>query len=121
MRFIVFSIKTTLLLFILGMILISLSACTKQTDAISDINNELQQGVFELIDYANNNMSDDPDTRLLKTGLKDCAAKANAMTENHKANIKACEAQTSKAKAERNTLALVLILLVAVKLFNIRL
>lgn len=100
---------------------ITLAGCaTKEPDPVSTINDQLQQDVAQLIDYANNNMADDPDTRLLKTGLKDCAARADAATKQHETSIKQCQAETSKARAERNTLALVLILLVAIKLFNIK-
>ena len=95
-----------------------ITGCAKQPDPVTTINDQLQQDVAQLIDYANNNMGNDPDTELLKTGLKDCAARATAMDEQHKAQIATCQAETSKARAERNTLALVLILLVATKLFN---
>ena len=99
---------------------ITLAGCAKEPDPVSTINDQLQQDVAQLIDYANNNMADDPDTRLLKSGLKDCAARADAATKQHETSIKQCQAETSKARAERNTLALVLILLVAIKLFNIK-
>lgn len=98
-----------------------LAGCAKHTDPVATINNQLQQDVAQLIDYANNNMADDADTRLLKTGLKDCAARADAVTKQAETSIKACEAKTDTVRAERNTLALVLALLVAIKLFNIRL
>ena len=101
--------------------LVLLTGCAKQTDPVSVINDGLQQDVAQLIDYANNNMADDTDTKLLITGLKDCAARADAMTKQHETSIKQCQAETSKARAERNTLALVLILIVGIKLFNIRL
>lgn len=101
-------------------ILAVLGGCAKDPDPVDTINDQLQQDVAQLIDYANNNMTDDSDIRLLKTGLKDCAARADAATKQHETSIKQCQAETSKARAERNTLALVLILLVAIKLFNIR-
>lgn len=101
-------------------ILAVLGGCAKDPDPVTTINDQLQQDVAQLIDYANNNMADDSDIRLLKTGLKDCAARADAATKQHETSIKQCQAETSKARAERNTLALVLILLVAIKLFNIR-
>lgn len=101
-------------------ILAVLGGCAKDPDPVTTINDQLQQDVAQLIDYANNNMTDDSDMRLLKTGLKDCAARADAATKQHETSIKQCQAETSKTRAERNTLALVLILLVAIKLFNIR-
>lgn len=97
-------------------ILMLLTGCAKQPDPVTAINDQLQQDVAQLIDYANNNMGDDPDTMLLKTGLKDCAARADAATKQHETSIKQCQAETSKAKAERNTLALVLIGIVLLKL-----
>lgn len=97
-------------------LLILLTGCAKQPDPVTAINDQLQQDVSELLDYANNNMGDDPDTVLLKTGLKDCAARADAATKQHETSMQACEARTEKAKAERNTLALVLIGIVLLKL-----
>lgn len=97
-------------------ILMLLTGCAKQPDPVTAINDQLQQDVAQLIDYANNNMGDDPDTMLLKTGLKDCAARADAATKQHETSIKQCQAETEKAKAERNTLALVLIGIVLLKL-----
>lgn len=102
-------------------ILAVLGGCAKDPDPVTTINDQLQQDVAQLVDYANNNMVDNSDIRLLKTGLKDCAARADAATKQHETSIKQCQAETSKVRAERNTLALVLILLVAIKLFNIRL
>lgn len=107
--------------FIAGMVLVMLLAgCTKTADPVSSINDQLQQDVSQLLDYADNNMGDDPDVMLLKTGLKDCAARADAAAKQHETSIAACEAKADLAKAERNMLALVLGLLVAMKLFNIR-
>lgn len=93
-----------------------LIGCAKQPDPVTAINDQLQQDVSELLDYANNNMGDDPDTMLLKTGLKDCAARADAATKQHETSMQTCEARTEKARAERNTLALVLIGIVLIKL-----
>ena len=98
-----------------------LCGCTKTQDPVSTINDDIQQGVAELVDYAHNNMEMDADKQLLLNGAKECASKANALEENHKTQIKACEAKTDKALAERNMFALVFILLVGIKLFNIRL
>lgn len=100
-------------------ILMLLTGCAKQPDPVTAINDQLQQDVAQLIDYANNNMGDDPDTMLLKTGLKDCAARADAATKQHETSIKQCQAETEKARAERNTLALVLIGIVLLKLKKI--
>lgn len=94
--------------------------CAKQPDPVSTINTSLQQDVAQLIDYANNNMGNDPDTELLKTGLKDCAARADAMDKQHSAQIATCQAETGRVRAERNTLALILIAVVLIRLFNIR-
>ena len=105
---------------LLLIVVLILAGCAKEPDPVTTINDQLQQDVAQLIDYANNNMGTDPDTELLKTGLKDCAARADAATKQHETSIKACQAETDKARAERNTLAIVLILLVAIKLFNIR-
>lgn len=98
-----------------------LAGCAKHTDPVASINDNIQLSVAELVDYANNNMTMDADKQMLLNGAKDCAFKANALAHQHEAQIKTCEAKTEKAVAERNTLALVLFLLVCIKLFNIRL
>jgi len=99
-----------------------LSGCSRQTtNPVSDINNGIQEDVAQLIDYANNNMDMDADKQMLLNGARDCAARANAMSKQCETSIATCEAKTKTAKAERNTLAAILILLVAIKLFNIRL
>ena len=92
---------------------IALTACAKDPSPITEINDDIQQGVGELVDYANNNMVIDADKKLLLEGAKSCAAKADALTKACEAQISTCEAETDKAKAERNTLALVLALLAA--------
>ncbi len=99
-----------------------LGGCARHTTSpVTDINNGIQDDVAQLIDYANNNMTIDTDKQMLINGARDCAARANAMSKQCEVSISACEAKTDTAKAERNMLALVLALLVAVKLFNIRL
>ena len=90
-----------------------LAGCASKPEPITNINDDIQQGVAELVDYANNNMDIDADKKLLLEGAKNCAAKADALTQACTARIETCEAQTNKAKAERNTLALVLLLLAA--------
>lgn len=97
-----------------------LAGCAKKADPVADINTGIQESAQQLIDYANNNMELDADKQLLIQGVKDCAGRADALNTAHQASIQACESETDKTKAERNTLALVLILLVAIKLFNIR-
>lgn len=92
---------------------IALTACAKEPNPITEINDGIQQDVHELVDYANNNMIIDADKKLLLEGAKSCAAKADALTKACEAQISKCEAETDRAKAERNTLALILALLAA--------
>lgn len=106
--------------YIIPIIAITLAGCAKDPDPVANINTGIQENVQQLIDYANNNMELDADKQLLIQGMKDCAGRADAMAQTCEASISKHQAETSKAKAERNTLALVLILLVAIKLFNIR-
>ena len=106
--------------YIIPIIAIALAGCAKEESPVADINNGIQENVQQLIDYANNNMEMDADKQLLIQGIKDCAGRADAMAQTCEASISKHQAETSKAKAERNTLALVLLLLVAIKLFNIR-
>ena len=112
----------TIIGWIVALFLVMLVAgCAKHDDPVSSMNNQLQQDVAQLIDYADNNMADDTDIRLLKTGLKDCAARADAAAKQHEVSIAACEAKTDKAKSERNALIIFFLLLLGIKLFNIRL
>ena len=98
-----------------------LTGCAQKTDPVSDINNGIQENAQQLIDYANNNMVIDSDKQLLIQGIKDCAARADALNTAHEASINACETRSDKLAAERNILILVFVLLVGIKLFNIRL
>ena len=100
--------------------MVVLAGCAKDPDPVADINTGIQENAQQLIDYANNNMEMDADKQLLVQGVKDCAGRADALTQTCEATISKHQAETSKARTERNTLALVLILLVAIKLFNIR-
>ena len=90
---------------------ILLSGCAGKPDPITDINDNIQQGVSELADYANNNMDMDADKKLLLEGAKNCAAKAETLTKACQAQISQCQSEVSKAKTQRNALALVLIVL----------
>lgn len=102
-------------------VIMLLGGCARHTtNPVSDINNGIQDDVAQLVDYANNNMVMDADKQLLLKGAKDCAARADAMSQKCEVSITACEAKTTAVKAERNSLALILALLVVIKLFNIR-
>lgn len=93
-------------------LLFIMTGCTKQTNPITEINDGIQQSVSELVDYANNNMDMDSDKQFLLQGAKDCAARANAMTQAYKSSIEACHANQSKLKLERNGLGVIIVLLV---------
>ena len=90
-----------------------ITGCAKKPDPITTINDGIQQDVAQLVDYAKNNMVMDTDKEFLLKGATDCAARADALTQTCTARIETCEAETGKAKAERNMLALILILLAA--------
>lgn len=88
-----------------------LAGCASKPDPVTDINDNIQQGVSELVDYANNNMDMDADKKLLLEGAKNCAAKAETLTKACQAQISQCQSEVSKAKTQRNALALVLVIL----------
>lgn len=112
----------TIVGWVIGMFLVMLlSGCARHTEYMSSINDSLQQDVAQLIDYANNNMADDPDTTLLKTGLKDCAARADAIAKQCEVTIDTYKANANRLKSERNTLIVFFLLLLGIRLFNIRL
>ena len=75
--------------FIIGMALVMLlGGCSRHTP-VSDINNEIQQEVADLVDYANNNMDMDPDKQLLLTGARHCASRANDLTRTCEQTVSA--------------------------------
>lgn len=93
--------------FIIIMLCFALCGCAKQ-QPVSDINDDIQQGVIELVDYANNNMDMDSDKKLLLEGAKTCAAKANAMEKTCTESIRAYKIEASGWK-----LATVLVSIIA--------
>lgn len=99
------------LFFGLGFICL-LSGCARHTDPINEINDNIQQSVVELVDYAQNNMDIDTDKQFLINGVKDCAARADAMTATYTASMETCRANQSKLKLERNGLVVIIALLV---------
>ena len=96
---------------ILGLTLL-LSGCAREPNPITEINNGIQQTANELVDYAKNNMVIDTDKQFLIQGVKDCAARADAMTKTYEASLDTCYANQSKLKLERNGLMLIIVLLV---------
>ena len=92
-------------------LLLVLTACARDPNPITEINNGIQQSIAELEDYAQNNMIIDADKKLLLQGAKDCAARADAMTSTYNVSIEKCSAEKAKLKLERNGLAGILLLL----------
>ena len=88
------------------------SGCAREQNPITEINNGIQQNVSELVDYAQNNMVIDTDKQMLIQGVKDCAARADAMTKTYEVSMEKCAAEKSKLKLERNGLGTILILVV---------
>lgn len=89
-----------------------LSGCAREPNPITEINNGIQQSAQELVDYAQNNMVIDTDKQMLIQGVKDCAARADAMTKTYEVSMEKCATEKSKLKLERNGLGVILILVV---------
>lgn len=89
-----------------------LSGCAREPNPITAINNGIQQSANELVDYAQNNMVIDTDKQMLIQGVKDCAARADAMTKTYEVSMEKCATEKSKLKLERNGLGVILILVV---------
>ena len=83
-----------------------LCGCSPKTP-VSDINNDIQQGVNELVDYANNNMVIDSDKKLLIEGAKTCAAKANAMEKTCNESLRAYKAEASGWKLATTLMSII--------------
>ena len=98
----------------LGLLLcgLLLAGCARDTKPLTEINDGIQQMANEIVDYAQNNMVIDSDKQYLLQGVKDCAARADAMTKAYAESIDKCAAEKSKLKTERNSLGALLILLV---------
>jgi len=94
------------------LLIVMVSGCVKQTNPIIEINDGIQQDIADLTDYAQNNMVIDLDKKLLLQGLKDCGARADAMTKTYEASMETCQANQNKLKLERNGLAVIIVLLV---------
>ena len=88
-------IKVFLILVLIGYAML-LSGCAK-TATETIIDNHIDH-YSQVIDYANNNMEDTPDTRYLKSELQSCVMTLADVKETHKSNIATCEAETSKWK-----------------------
>ena len=95
-----------------------LSGCARKADPVTAINDGIQNSVNELVDYAHNNMTMDADKQLLLQGVKDCAARADAMTKTYTAKIEQCETEQSKLRLERNGLFAILLLLVGLMVYK---
>lgn len=93
-------------------LILLLCGCAREQNPITAINNGIQQSANELVDYAQNNMVIDTDKQILIQGVKDCAARADAMTKTYEVSIEKCATEKSKLKLERNGLIGILILLV---------
>ena len=93
-------------------LILLLSGCAREPNPITEINNGIQQSAQELVDYAQNNMVIDTDKQMLIQAVKDCAARADAMTKTYEVSMEKCATEKSKLKLERNGLVAILILLV---------
>lgn len=107
--FIKFIATVTVGLILFGLLL---TGCARDTNPITEINNGIQQSVHDIVDYAENNMIIDTDKKLLLEAMKDCAARADAMTSTYNVSIEKCATEKSKLKLERNILGVILLLLV---------
>ena len=67
-----------------------LSGCAKSTPTENIIDNHIDH-YNEVIDYANNNIVETPDTRYLKGELQNCILTLADIKESHKADLTSCE------------------------------
>lgn len=83
-----------------------LCGCTRQSP-VSDINDEIQQEVVQLVDYANNNMEMDSDKQLLLNGAKHCAARANDMERTCTETIKSYKTEAAGWKLATTLMSII--------------
>ena len=79
---------------VIFLVMLLLGGCSRKSP-VSDINDEIQQEVVQLVDYANNNMEMDSDKQLLLNGARHCAARANDMERTCAETIKAYKAESA--------------------------
>ena len=93
--------------FLVGIFLIMLlGGCTRKTPT-SEINQEIQNQVTELVDYANNNMVIDSDKQLLLSGAVHCAARANDMARTCEESIRAFKVEAAGWKLATTLMAII--------------
>ena len=90
---------------ILMILTVLLNGCARATPPTQTIVDEHIQLVNEILDYANNELSDTPDMDYMKNALKTCKAglisanaACDAQIEAKDAKISACEAEKTKWK-----------------------
>lgn len=73
-------------------VLFLITGCARTTPTESIIDNHIQL-VDETLDYAKNNMGNDPDTIFLINSLKTCKTGLLNAQQSHKSEISTCEAE----------------------------
>lgn len=96
----------------------TLYGCARDPNPLTEINNGIQQNANEIIDYAKNNMAIDTDKQFLIEGIKDCAARADAMTKTYTVSMEKCATEQSKLKLERNGLFILVLILAGAMLYK---
>lgn len=98
----------TIIGWLVGVFLImALAGCSRSTPT-SEINQQIQDEVAQLVDYANNNMEMDADKQLLINGARHCAMRASDLEKVCTQTVSAYRTETAAWK-----LATVLIAIIA--------
>ena len=92
--------------FLIVMLCLWLAGCSRTTPA-SEINNEIQHEVTELVDYAHNNMTMDSDKQLLLNGARHCASRANDLTRTCEQTISSYRKETAGWKLATTLMTIV--------------
>lgn len=111
-EFIRFFVIVFLILLLSGLLL---TGCTKNTPTSTIVEHHVQL-VDETIDYAQNNMGDDADTKLLINSLKTCKTGLLDAEQAYKGEIATCESKTKYWRLSTFGLALLVLGIVLCKI-----
>lgn len=78
---------------ILLILTVLLSGCARKTPTETIVDNHIEH-YNQVLDYANNEMEDTPDTRFLKNELKNCVMTLDDVKQTYYSEIATCKAKT---------------------------
>lgn len=101
----------TIIGWLVGVFLImALAGCSRSTPT-SEINQQIQDEVAQLVDYANNNMEMDADKQLLINGARHCAMRAGDLEKVCAQTVSAYRTETAAWKLATTLISIIAVFL----------